>query len=113
MAGSSHWSLSAELSLKRLRLDFDVACRCAEMPPGLGSSYLAPQNFHLAGGEGRLLLDGISIRLQAAEGARIEKRAALAVGGCELVIVPRLPSDDDVAQGTTVRWRYTMEVSRH
>src|SRR5262245_34232670 len=39
MAGSSHWSLSAETDSTQLACEFDVACRCVREPEQLGSRY--------------------------------------------------------------------------
>jgi hypothetical protein len=39
MAGRSHWSMSVESDVAGNRFLFDVACRIAEVPSWLGSSY--------------------------------------------------------------------------
>jgi hypothetical protein len=41
MSGTSHWSMSVEMSPTRRAIVFDVACRMNESVESLGSSYLA------------------------------------------------------------------------
>lgn len=91
MAGRSHWSMSVESDVAGNHFLFDVACRIAEVPSWLGSSY------------------AVSLGAQAAEWPfQIEPLAPatlqLESGSRAIILAP-------LSEGTfprTVRWRYAI-----
>ncbi len=107
MAGSSHWSLSAELQENAahvVAVKFDVACRTVGPTPWLGSRYRLRSegvfSGDLKGSRIRYPKSPVELRIESPN-CRVEFDAN------ELSITPL----DDVGEvKRTVRWQYTLEV---
>jgi hypothetical protein len=96
MAGRSHWSMSVEADVAGNRFLFDVACRIAEVPSWLGSSYDAA-----IGADAAFL----PIQIEPLASAILQ----LEDGRRAIIVAP-------FSEGTfprTVRWRYGIGLRRN
>jgi hypothetical protein len=110
MAGSSHWSLTAERDANDIALLFDVACRVKEEGAVLGSAYrslvwneLAEGGvlLHRPGGIGRpVVMEPIFVDLNSPP-PRLEADAG----------AMRLRVDGEIASSQTVRWKYRVTIA--
>ena len=108
MAGSSHWSMSVELTPAGDQLTFDVACRHAEQPAQLLNSYRVGDYVNArTGAEGLVLVVGeqsFALTAEAIDG----QSARIACQESRLTVHP---PRDETAAAATVQWRYRL--TRH
>lgn len=113
-AGTSHWSISCELTPAPSELLFDVACRIKEPATWLGSRYqLSPGlAFHKSASGGELISGGkVWCRISTESDCNLIWQAELG----RLTFVPYSTADgaktvasDRVAH--TIRWRYRLVI---
>jgi hypothetical protein len=106
MAGTSHWSVSAETQPDARRIEFDVACRIRQTPPQLVSAYrtiVAPPS----------LLESASMMLEVS-GERCRLQCELAGDHPVATLESRpdgvaiVPAREKGTLPTTVRWKYSV-----
>ncbi len=105
MAGTSHWSVSAETMPDSRRVVFDVACRIRQTPQQLGSGYrtiVAPPSL-LESASMMLEVSDERCRLQC-EPAGNHAVATLASRSDGVAVVP---ARGQATLPTTVRWKYS------
>ena len=99
MAGQGHWSASVEPVASEAALVFDVACRCSDATPQLGTHYRSQAN------DGHTLKRpvALSIMEEPIPGQEMTLRRPTK---SEYVLQPRV----DTGRGGTFRWKYRVHV---
>ena len=102
MAGTSHWSLSAETSSGAAALQLDIACRVKEPPSWLGSTYCLATGFQAIQQGSAIVLASadvpgqVKLELMDIHGPRLDSQGQIC----------RLAADCEGPYPRTVRWKY-------
>jgi hypothetical protein len=111
MAGSSHWSMTAEREANETSLLFDVACRIKEDGAILGSTYRSLLRhelsaisvlLHRPGGTG----EPAAVEIVPLDGSALSLRVETDARGLRLAV------DGVSASSQTVRWKYRIKIPR-
>jgi hypothetical protein len=107
MAGSSHWSMTAEREANDLSLLLDIACRVKEEGAILGSSYRSIVRHELSGGSVLLHRPGGTGSPAIVEivDSAASLRWEIDTRGLRLTV------DGAISPSQTVRWTYRMKIS--
>jgi hypothetical protein len=100
MAGQSHWSASVEPVANEAALVFDIACRCRDTAPQLGTHYRSHSN------DGRALKRPVALSIME-EPIPGQKMTARRPTTSEYVLEPRI----EPRRGGTFRWKYRVHVA--
>lgn len=107
MSGRSHWSATIEGDAMTEAIAFDIACRAAQRPERLASTYELDSDWKFLSATEHLL------RVQGRNGLQIEIES---LGNASMNFSPpnieiALPIDDnDHQRGQTYRWRYIAKI---